>query len=371
MSKIIVLGSFAESLINFRGSLLKRMVENDFEVFACAPKASLDLQEKLKVIGVKYQSIPIDRVGLNPIRDLYTIFRLISLFRAIKPDVVLCYTIKPVIYGSFVGHIIGVPQIFSMITGLGYTFSDGGVKEWLIYTFVRFLYKLSISFNKRVFFQNPDDRDLFLKLGLIESFEKAVLINGSGVDLDFFHIVPFPDDVSFLLIARLIKDKGILEYINAIKIVKKKYSQVRFRLVGWIDEGPQGISNTDLDSWIKELTIEYLGRLYNVRPAIADASVYILPSYHEGTPRTVLEAMAMGRPIITTDAPGCRETVEHGKNGFLIPIKNSEALAKAMEKFIRNPTLIEKMGKESRKIAEDKYDVHKVNKVIMVAMGLS
>ena len=361
-------GSFAQSLINFRGPLLKKMAENGHEVLACAPDASLDIQKKLKALGVAYRNIPIDRTGLNPVRDIYTICRLISLFREVRPDMALGYTIKPVIYGSLAGRIVGVPNIFSMITGLGYAFSEGDLKKRLVGTIVQLLYRLAIRVNRRVFFQNPDDRDLFVKLGLLRDFEQAALTNGSGVDVDFYQPMPFQKEVSFLLIARLIKDKGVLEYAQAARIVKARRSQTRFRLVGWIDEGPQGISSADLDSWIKEGIIEYLGRLDDVRPAIADASVYVLPSYHEGTPRTVLEAMSMGRPVITTNAPGCRETVQDGENGFLVPVRNAEALAECMEHFIEHPEMIAHMGKKSRQIAVEKYDVHKVNKVILETM---
>ena len=371
MSKIIIIGSYAPSLINFRGHLLKKMAENGHEVLACAPDASPDIQEKLKNFGVAYRNIPIDRTGLNPVRDIYTICRLIFLFREVKPDVILGYTIKPVIYGSLAGRIAGVPHIFSMITGLGYAFSDGGLKERLVGAVVRFLYKLGMGANRRVFFQNPEDRNIFIKQKLLRNFEQAALINGSGVDVDFFQPAPLPKIISFLLIARLIKDKGILEYVKAARIIKNRYPKARFRLVGWIDEGPQGISSAELDSWIKEGTIEYLGRLDDVRSAIADTSVYVLPSsYHEGTPRTVLEAMAMGRSVITTYAPGCRETVEEGRNGFLVPVRNTKTLAARMEAFIRHPELIASMGKESRRIAVEKYDVHKVNAVIMEVMGL-
>ena len=370
MAKIIVIGSFAESLVNFRGHLLKKMAENGHKVLACAPDASPDIQEKLKDLGVEYRNIHIDRTGLNPVRDIYTIFRLIFLFREVRPDAVLGYTIKPVIYGSIAGRIAGVPRIFSMITGLGYAFSDDGVRGRLVGAVVRLLYKLGMGANQRVFFQNLDDRDFFIKQNLIRGFEQSALINGSGVDVDFFQPALFPEKVSFLLIARLIKDKGILEYVKAARIVKDKHPQARFRLVGWIDEGPQGISSADLDSRLKEGIIEYLGRLDDVRPAIADASIYVLPSYHEGTPRTVLEAMSMGRPIITTDAPGCRETVIDGKNGFLVPIRDAKALADRMGYFIKHPELIARMGEESRRIAVEKYDVHKVNKVIMDVMGL-
>jgi glycosyltransferase involved in cell wall biosynthesis len=370
VAKIIVISSFAESLINFRGLLLKKMAENGHEVLACSPDASLDIQEKLKKLGVMHQSIPIDRTGLNPVKDIYTICRLVSLFREIRPDVILSYTIKPVIYGSLAGQITGVPNIFSMITGLGYTFSDGGQIDRLFGAVVRFLYRLAINYNRRVFFQNPDDRYFFIKQKLINSFEQTALINGSGVDIDFFQPAPLPEKVSFLLIARLIKDKGILEYAQAARMVKAKYPQTIFRLVGWIDEGPQGISNADLVSWVKEGIIEYLGKLDDVRPSVADASVYVLPSYREGIPRTVLEAMSMGRPVITTHAPGCRETVEEGRNGFLVPVKDVAALAKAMEKIIEEPEFVSKMGRQGRQIAVEKYDARKVNAVILETMGL-
>jgi glycosyltransferase involved in cell wall biosynthesis len=370
VAKIIVISSFAESLINFRGLLLKKMAENGHEVLACSPDASLDIQEKLKKLGVMHQSIPIDRTGLNPVKDIYTICRIVSLFREIRPDVILSYTIKPVIYGSLAGQITGVPNIFSMITGLGYTFSDGGQIDGLFGAVVRFLYRLAINYNRRVFFQNPDDRYFFIKQKLIHSFEQTALINGSGVDIDFFQPAPLPEKVSFLLIARLIKDKGILEYAQAARMVKAKYPQTIFRLVGWIDEGLQGISNADLVSWVKEGIIEYLGRLDDIRPSVADASVYVLPSYREGIPRTVLEAMSMGRPVITTHAPGCRETVEEGCNGFLVPVKDVAALAKAMEKFIEEPEFVSKMGQQSRQIAVEKYDARKVNAVILETMGL-
>lgn len=370
MSRIIVLVSFAESLINFRGRLLREMVEKGHKVLAFAPEASLQIQDKLNGIGVEYRNISIDRRGLNPIKDLLTICRLVFIFRKESPDMILGYTIKPVIYGSLAGRIAGVPHIFSMITGLGYTFSQGRLKEKLLGAIVRFLYKMSIRVNTRVFFQNPDDRDIFRQYGLLRSFEQAVLVNGSGVDVDVFHPVPFPENISFLLIARLIEEKGIPDYVKAARIVKDKHPQSKFRLVGWIDEGPNVISKPDLDSWVKDGTIEYLGKLDDVRTAITNTSVYVLPSYHEGTPRTVLEAMSMGRPIITTDAPGCRETVNHGENGFLVPVRDPIALAEAMERFIKEPELIPKMGKRSREIAEEKYDVNKVNAVILKNIGL-
>jgi glycosyltransferase involved in cell wall biosynthesis len=174
----------------------------------------------------------------------------------------------------------------------------------------------------------------------------------------------------FLLIARLIRDKGVFEYADAARILKRRYPEAVFRLLGWFDRHPEAISPKQIDQWQREGIIEYLGETQDVRPFLAESNVYVLPSYREGTPRTVLEAMAMGRPIVTTDAPGCRETVIEGKNGFLVPPRNVDALGKAMERFISTPEIIETMGGESRKFAEMKYDVHKVNYVIMRTMGL-
>ena len=231
---------------------------------------------------------------------------------------------------------------------------------------------MALKGNTKVFFQNPDDMELFAELNLIRGTEQAVLINGSGVDIEHYREVrPVTEKIVFLLIARLIRDKGLYEYVEAARIIKQHYPEVVFRLVGPFDSNPTAISEATVNQWQGEGVIEYAGETKDVRPYIAGSSVYVLPSYREGTPRTVLEAMSMGRPIITTDAPGCRETVIHGKNGYLVPVKNLDALVEALERFIANPELIPIMGKESRKIAEEKYDVRKVNATILNTMGLS
>ena len=370
MARILVLGSLADSLVNFRGALLREMVAHGHEVFACAPTASAAVRLALSQMGVIYKDIKLARTGNNPIQDLQTINELVALCRSIRPDFFLGYTIKPVIYGSIAARIAGVPNIFSMITGLGYAFSKHTFKSLMVGSMASGLYRLALRGNRRVFFQNPDDLALFLKKGLIRSHLQAVLINGSGVDIEAFQPAPFPSKLSFLLIARLLRDKGVYEYAEAARKVTDKFPEVRFRLVGWIDPNPYAIHKDDLQAWQQAGIIEYLGRLSDVRPAIADCAVYVLPSYSEGTPRTVLEAMAMGRPIITTDAPGCRETVVEGVNGFLVKVRDTEGLAEACERFIQDPGLIRSMGMKSREIAVNKYDVKKVNKLILETMGL-
>lgn len=217
--------------------------------------------------------------------------------------------------------------------------------------------------------QLRDDKSEFINNGLLGK-EKAVIINGSGVNLEKFKPVKLPQENTFLFIGRLIKDKGIMEYLEACKIVKTKYYDVRCLLVGPYDSNPSALKPEELKPYIDGEIIEYFGEKKDVRPFIAQCSTYVLPSYHEGTPKTVLEAMAMGRPIITTDAPGCRETVIDGLNGFLVPVKDSEKLARKMIWMIEHKEEVEKMGQESRKICEEKFDVNKVNEVILKTMGL-
>lgn len=367
--KIVVIGGYAKSLINFRGALLAELCNEGHEVFAIASEPDSEVQIKLSEIGVQYFAVPLERAGMNPFRDLAYFGRLLRILNLLKPDLILSYTIKPVIFGSLAAKLAGVSSINSMITGLGYAFSGVGIKRWVVSVLVRIMYKTALSINNCVLFQNPDNLNLFLNLNLV-SPTKAVLINGSGVDIDFYDLAPISTKPVFIMIARLLRDKGIFEYVDAARLLKVRHPQTIFQLLGPLDCNPAAISQKDLDAWQAENVIEYLGYTDDVRPYIRRAAVYVLPSYSEGTPRTVLEAMAMGRPIVTTDAPGCRETVICGENGWLVPIKDHNALALVLERFIQNPTLIEAMGSRSRKIAEEKYDVHKVNKVIMNAMGL-
>lgn len=369
--KTIVFAGYAESLLNFRGPLLSALVKEGNHVITCAPGNDANIVNRLSKLGVDYQAIPIQRTGMNPVHDIRTLFFLYRLLRKEHPNILLAYTVKPVIYGSLAARLAGINNCFSMITGLGFAFQRDTLKNKFINFFVCCLYRLSLSKNKAVFFQNPDDKELFIKSKLIGKNTNAILINGSGVDLNHYSMMPVvKTPIAFLLIARLISEKGIEEYAEAARQLKKRYSKVSFRLVGWFDNNPSAIKKSKVMEWHKQGIVEYLGDADDVRPFIAASSVYVLPSYREGTPRTVLEAMSMGRPIITTDAPGCRETVKEGENGFLVPIKDVNALIQAMKRFILQPELIAKMGKRSREIAEAKYDVNKVNAVIMKTMRL-
>jgi glycosyltransferase involved in cell wall biosynthesis len=374
--KILLVASLADSLVNFRGSLIRALQASGQDVHVAAPDLPLHSPVRLQLqgMGVTVHQVPMLRTGTNPLVDLRTAWALWRLMSMIKPARVLAYTIKPVIYGTLAAWLAGVPQRFALITGLGYAFQSGGHRSSL-QTLVQNLYGLALARAERVFFQNPDDLALFRECGILKSHTPICVVNGSGVDLARFVVQPLPDGfaqgaVRFLYIGRLLGDKGVREYVEAARVLKRRHPQVHCMLVGWIDSNPNAINQAELDGWVADGYIEFLGRLNDVRPAIASCSVYVLPSYREGTPRTVLEAMAMGRAVVTTDAPGCRETVLHGENGFLVPIQDPEALAEAMRRFIEEPELQQSMGARSRQIAERKYDVHKVNAVMLAGMGL-
>lgn len=372
--KFLIVAGAHESLVVFRGELLRAILKADYEVHVCAPDFTPTIKTQLEQWGVYVHSVNLRRAGINPLLDVITLFQLIVLMRKIKPDVLLSYTIKPVIYGLLAGYVARVQRRYALITGLGYSFMSGdGYKRLIVGWIAKRLYALSLSFSDKVFFQNPDDEKLFREIGLLSKAKSSVVVNGSGVDL--FKFTPSSinapkKNVVFLMIARLLGDKGVREYAAAAKLIKSKHAHTSFLLVGGLDENPDSIKQSELQAWIEDGSISYLGKLSDVRPAIEQSSVYVLPSYREGTPRTVLEAMAMGKAIITTDAPGCRETVVDGDNGFLIPVKSIESLANAMEKFIVQPQLIHAMGTRSRQIVELKYDVAKVNHTMMAQMGL-
>ncbi|MBT2334940.1 glycosyltransferase family 4 protein [Variovorax paradoxus] len=370
--KFLLIASLAESLVNFRGSLIAALQARGLQVHVAAP----DLPEaspvrlKLEAAGVVVHEVVMRRTGTNPIADLLTLWRLWRLMRRVQPEYVLGYTIKPVIYGSLAAWLAGVPRRFALVTGLGYAFQGDGQRNGLR-ELVQRLYALAFARVHAVFFQNPDDEALFRRRKLLMLGARTCVVNGSGVDLSAFGMVPLPRGTPcFLLIARLLGDKGVREYAQAARRVRAIHPSVRCLLVGWIDTNPNAIAQHELDAWAADGTLNFLGRLDDVRPAIADCSVYVLPSYREGTPRTVLEAMAMGRAVITTDAPGCRETVMHGDNGFLVPVKSIDALEQAMLKFIEDETLSLRMGQRSRHMAEARYDVHKVNAMMLREMGI-
>ncbi|WP_180048474.1 MULTISPECIES: glycosyltransferase family 4 protein [unclassified Acinetobacter] len=378
--KFLIICSYLPSVLNFRGKLLEAIHRQGYEIHIIAPDliSFAAEHEKLLELGYFVHEVSMQRTGTNPVADLKTLGSMYTLIKKIKPDYVLSYTIKPVIYGTLAAWLAKVPNRYALITGLGYAFQNVETqgKRSVFQKLVHGLYQQALSHSHKVFFQNPDDLKLFQDLKILQPNLPTVVVNGSGVNVTDFNVLPFPVNtqnkpkLSFLLIARLLGDKGVREYAEAAKLIKQQHPDVEFHLVGWIDENPAAIQQSELDTWIADSRLKYWGKLSDVRPAIAESSVYVLPSYREGTPRTVLEAMAMGRAIITTDAPGCRETVIQGENGFLVEVKSVSSLVNVMQEFINNPALIEQMGQRSREIALNKYDVHQVNRHMMQEMGL-
>jgi glycosyltransferase involved in cell wall biosynthesis len=360
---VLLNASDAGSLINFRGKLIQTLVANGCGVHVSAPQITPDVHAQLGALGALVHEVPLARTGTNPISDLRYFLKLCQILRTVRPALVIGYTIKPNIWGSLAARLSGTRSA-SMVTGLGLTFVPGkGWKRRVLQQLMRKLYAIATRGNDRVVFQNPDDQRDFIAAGCLLDPNKAVLVNGSGVDLDHYALAPLPQRATFLMIARIMISKGVREYIEAAIAMMKDRDDCTFCLVGPLDDGPDAIPRAELDRWI-ESGITYLGSLQDVRPAIADASVYVLPSYREGTPRSVLEAMAMGRAVITTDAPGCRETVTHGRNGLLVPVGDANAVRQAMEALANDSKLRATYGKEGRAIATEKYAVDSVNSVL-------
>lgn len=370
MKYLFLIGTLPSSVYNFRGELVKAIVNNHgCKVSALASKANTEDIKAIEQLGVNYIDYPVSRSGLSPIEDLKTFGALQKIFKAQLPDVILAYTIKPIIWGAFAARCLPNSRFYALVTGLGFAFQRGNWKKNLLMKLVVLLYKTALKKADRVIFQNSDNQKVFIDLGIVPEY-KAVVVNGSGVDVIHFDVKPLPITPSFLLIARLLGDKGIREYIKAANIVKQKYPDAVFHLVGPEDPSPDGISLQEFAQLNSQKAVEYLGVTNDVRPFIEVCSVFVLPSYHEGLPRTVLEAMAVGRPILTTDVPGCRETVFNGENGWLVEKADVEQLAEKMIWFIENPNEWQQMAEASRAMVEDKFDVHKINEELISIMEL-
>lgn len=367
--KIAVLSSHTSSLFWFRMDMMKDFIKHGHSVIALGPEPEADWKPKFKENNIEYRQIFVERNGVNPLRDLRTYKELHSFMKEEKPDKIFAYQAKTVVYGSLAAKFNGINEVYPLIAGLGSIFRGSGFKNNIVKVIMKIEYRAACKACKKVFFQNNDDKNDFINNGLIKN-EQIVIINGSGVNLEKFKPEPLPEEPAFLFIGRLIKDKGIMEYLEACKQIKVKYPNTRCLLVGPYDSNPSALKPKELKPYIDKGVIEYFGEQNDVRPFIAQCSTYVLPSYHEGTPKTVLEAMAIGRSIITSDAPGCRETVTDGENGYLVPVKDIKGIVRKMEHLILNPEESQSMGGRSLRLAREKYDVNIVNESIMKTMGL-
>jgi glycosyltransferase involved in cell wall biosynthesis len=352
--KIILSVNTSFNIANFRMRLLDALRGDGHEVVGLSPVD--DWTGKIHANGIRHIPIRMNNKGTSPLQEFGLIVRMWRILVRERPDVVLGFTIKNNIYGALAARFLGIGFVPN-VTGLGVAFEDG---HWLGHV-VKPLYRFAFAKTKTVFFQNPDDRALFLKFNLIDS-EKAQLLPGSGVDLDRFTATAPPggtERVSFLLVARMLRDKGVGDFVEAARLVKARYPEAQFRLLGPLGvENPSAIDHDTMQQWVDEGVVTYLGKTDDVRPEMAAADCIVLPSfYREGTPRSLLEAGASARPVITTDMPGCRETVDDGVNGFICPPRNVDALADRMTRMIdAGPQRRAEMGAAGRAKMERDFD---------------
>jgi glycosyltransferase involved in cell wall biosynthesis len=353
MKKVVITINTTWNIYNFRLGLIKALQKNGFEVIAIAPND--EYQQKLNQESVKCYHININNKGTNPIEDLKLIYNYYKLLKKIKPNIVLAYTIKPNLYATIACKILKIP-IINNISGLGTVFLNDKLSSKI----ARVMYKFSLKYSNKVFFQNIDDLNLFINKGLVNK-DKTDLLPGSGINTEKFkpkNIKKNNDIFKFLFIARLVKDKGILEYINAAKIIKQKYKDVEFGVLGaFYPNNPTAITKEEINKWQKENIINYLGVSDNVKDIICNYDCIVLPSYREGLSRVLLEAASMAKPIITTNTPGCKDVVINGENGLLCKVKDAQDLALKMEQMLNfDKEKVFLMGKKGRELIVSKFD---------------
>ena len=367
--KILLVSRCAWTLYNFRAGLMRLLKSQGVTVIG-GGAAGDGFEPKIDALGVPFMPLPVDKKGIHPCADFALLQTLYHWYRHEKPDIVHHFTIKPVIYGSIAARLAGVPRIVNTVTGLGYVFMAH--RPWLRHL-VEWQYRVALACAHVTFFQNRDDLELFHMRRLVQP-QKTVLVPGSGVDCTFF--TPTCADtptspakpLTFLMVARLLRDKGLYEFVQAASMVQRDFPRVQFQLLGGRDErNPTVVSQADIGQWQTSGLVTWLSEIVDVRPVIAQADVVVLPSYREGTPRALLEAAAMGKPLITTDTVGCREVVQEGVNGLLVPVKDAPALARAMVRMLSDPAMRERMGKAGREKMEREFDEHIVLDKILKA----
>jgi glycosyltransferase involved in cell wall biosynthesis len=367
----VVIGAYPESLVSFRGDLIQELVRAGVAVTAMAAPAPREVVARIEALGARFRPYPIQRNAISIRSDLATYVALRRALKELQPDVLLAYTVKPVIWSGLAARALPKLHFYALITGLGFGLERSSVRRRALASIVRALYRLALRRATGVLFQNEDDRDAFVGWRLAPR-RITSRVFGSGVDCDRFPQTPFPGGPpTFVLIARLLAAKGLREFAEAARITRRGHPDAVFRIVGGTDPSPDRIEVAEVEAWQREGIVEYAGAMPDVRPALRECHVFVLPSYHEGMPRTVLEAMATGRPILTTDVPGCRDTVIEGQNGFLVPKGDPNALAERCDWFLANRPAWKRMGDASRQLAETRFNVHSVNAEMLRIMGLA
>lgn len=356
--RIVFLSHVDFNLYLFRLPVMKAMVKQGWEVFALCPEG--EYSPRFADEGIVHIHYDIERSSLNPLKELSAIRNIAAALRAINADILHTFTVKPNIYGTLAARLAGTKTTFCSVTGLGSFFIESGPKAMFIRTLISILYRIVFTLAKGVVFQNGDDRELFIAKKIV-SREKTHLIKGSGIDTTLWNRKNergAEEQKCVLFIGRLLIHKGIREFIQAARIVKVSYPGVRFTVAGDFDGGnPYNLPKEEFDAAIEEGIIEFVGWQEDVRPLYEAADLFVLPSYREGMPRTAIEAASMGLPVITTDAVGCREVVEEGVNGYLVPIGESRKLADRIIRLLVDDALYHKMAENAREKAVSEFDI--------------
>jgi glycosyltransferase involved in cell wall biosynthesis len=360
--RILLLTSYSKSIISFRGDLIAKLLREGYSVTVAAPEIDTDIRDALTQMGAHVIQVDLEKAKMNPFRDVSYVLNVIRLIKATRADLVLTYMAKPNIYGSIAAMVMKTKSI-ATINGLGYAFGEQGNASLFAKAgrkLIRLMYRYATNGNWCTFFQNKDDLRDFIEAGCLRDHKRTRIVDGSGVNLDLFPPAKLPRESVFLMMARLSISKGVREYVEAASLTKKSFPAARFLIAGFVDDVPGAIDREEMRTW-EQKGVEYIGYIDNPRQALEDCQVFVLPSHREGTPRATLEAMAIGRPIITSDTAGCRETVIEGENGFLVPVGDVLGLHQKMCWMINNVEQLEEMGKNSRRYAEKRFNVNSVN----------
>lgn len=366
--KILIVSPKNKTVFNFRGDLIRDMIAQGHEVLVTGPNR--DFVEDVLALGVsEFIEAAVVKDNTSVTGDLAYLKKLTEIMKEKKPDLVFGYTIKPVIYGSLAAKVAGVPRIYAMVTGLGRVYASGGLKARAVRLVTKTLYKQAFRACEKVIFQNGDDIEQLVSEGYLPR-EKTVQVNGSGVNMTRFARTELPEKPVFLMVSRVIREKGVMEFCEAARTVKKSCPEARFVLLGGLDASIGALKKEDIQPYINEGSIEFPGEVKDPVAFYQSASVFVLPSYYrEGLPRTLLEALSCGRPIITTDWPGCREPVVDGVNGYMIPVKDAAVLAQRMETLARDRALMERMAQAAWETCRDRFEVSIINAQMRDVIG--
>lgn len=366
--KILIVSPKNKTVFNFRGDLIKDMIAKGNEVYVTGPNK--DYIEDIMSLGVKeFIEIPLIKDNTSVTGDFAYLKKLKSVMKKVQPELVFAYTIKPVIYGSIAAKSCGIRKIYPMVTGLGRVYASESLKTKAVRIITKILYQTAFKACDKVIFQNPDDVKEFVSGNYLPK-NKCVVVNGSGVNMERFYRSSLPEKPVFLMVSRIIKEKGVLDFAKAARAVKKKVPDARFIILGGYDNSIGALKEEDMKEYINDGSIELPGEVKDPVSFYARASVFVLPSYYrEGLPRTILEGMSCGRPIITTDWTGCREPIEDGVNGYLVPIRSPEELAKRMYELAVDREKVLKMSDAAFKTCKEKYEVEIVNQQMRKVMG--